>query len=1481
MYRHCLLRFLPPLLAVLMLAAYPTAVPAANTGTVSIEGDKFMLNGVPFYYAGTNNYYQMVFAADLGLRPYVEEVQTEAAGLGLTVLRTWAFNDGASQWNALQTSPGVYDEDIFVGLDYVLHLADQNDLRVILALVNNWDDYGGMNQYVAWSGTASSHDDFYTDANCRAWYKNHISAVLNRVNTFNGRIYREDPTVLAWELANEPRCVSDPTGGTLEAWITEMSAYIKGIDATHLVTTGSEGFYGPDGPDHNPIGWMSSQGVDFIPHHQIATIDFACVHDWGAHWGLDYAESMLWVRNHIDDSTELLGKPVILEEFGRPLPIETRNTFYQGWYDEIYSAAQAGGAAGGSNFWILYHDDYPDYDGFGVYSPEDTSTCNIIATEAAKMNALIVPDTTAPDAPTMTGESTYAAGTSNTVDWSDESASGAADYNAERATDAGFTADVLSSGWIAGISYEFTGLTDGQIYHYRVKARDAALNESGWSGTESSTQDDTAPATAAEDPGATQTSLTFDVPYGASDATSDVQYVELWFQVDGGGYVQYGSTFTASPISFTATADGVYNFYTIGTDNVGNVEGIPGSPPDVSTTVDTTTSSTHTIQITSVSPGGERVVSIGSWYELSDSAGWTFQPETDTDHVEFALYGSATVLAAGTTPFEQHQTRTSALWPDGPEDELGELGYEVSPNVLGDNNQHLYGKPHYQSIRLYGGHLSPDSVYQVSFADLAPSRIWLHPLRSHYFTMSADILQSSESTLTNPIYGPASVIRTILNADSTRFAYTGLSPDDATGLKDDYAVGDYDQRPGSHGSGNFGWFPGYSQSFHNEGPGSVVVALFVNTGFTGPTGAPSNTLANDTFWKSDEVFIAAGDTETVKWHFDSVQGWSLSDNPFPHTAGGQSAPDGTTGVAVNVFDRLQVSAIGWEVRSGGGRADASLIITPMAATVVSDTTAPTVTGVEIANLTLAHTHEYAKDTDDLELTATVTDDIYTLSASDITADFSTLLSEGGAAVVAEDYTSDVATWTVALQDVDLQGDGLKTVAVTAEDGDGNSGTGTDQITVDNTAPTAITGFAAAPGHNKADLSWNDPAGVDDNFYQVMILSNAWVGYPTYTGGGPAYPPDALDSAPVWEGTGTSYTVTYTDYTYRDIHYYGAFAVDIALNYSPADTGAQDRSTNYWLGDVANADNNWIPDGNVSVADIVKISGTYGSAPSNPDYETCDVGPTDDGSRFGIPLPDDIVQYEDLMIFAMNYGAVSPRVVPFLSLPESTEELTLSLEERSMGASGEVELSLVLSGNVGEVKGLSGVLAYGAAELEFVSARLSSEMSSPLGDVFFWHGCEDGRIRVDLAVLGTDVTIGGSGEVAVLTFAVLSEEYGVEIESADLRGAENRPLDADLEGFESSPELPTLFRLVQNVPNPFNPVTKVAYHVPSASRVTIRVFDVTGRLVTTLVDGVVEPGRHAAVWNGTNENGESVGSGVYFCTMETPDFHDSHKMTLLK
>lgn len=356
-----------------------------NSKFISVENIHFKLADKNYFYAGTNTYYLMVYAADKNLRKDVDEVLEKTAKMGLKVIRTWAFNDGKNQWNALQTSPGVYQEYVFQGLDYILHKADSLGFRVILPLVNNWDDYGGMNQYVKWSSTASSHNNFYTDLFTKQWYKNHVSTIINRVNSFNGKIYKDDPTIFAWELANESRAEGDQTGNILNDWIVEMSAYIKSIDNNHLVTTGVEGFYNKDGSSD----WMQNgrTGTDFIRNHQIETIDFATVHVWPDHWGLDYNQSMNWIQEHIDDAHNVIGKPVIIEEFGKERDeggiTVTRDKFFQGYYNTIYDKR-----AGGSNFWILYHDSYPDYDGFGVYFHADSSTVQIITTEAEKMNAL-------------------------------------------------------------------------------------------------------------------------------------------------------------------------------------------------------------------------------------------------------------------------------------------------------------------------------------------------------------------------------------------------------------------------------------------------------------------------------------------------------------------------------------------------------------------------------------------------------------------------------------------------------------------------------------------------------------------------------------------------------------------------------------------------------------------------------------------------------------------------------------------------------------------------------------------------------------------------------------------------------------------------------------------------------------------------------------------------------------------------------------
>lgn len=358
---------------------------------VTREGNHLYAGGEPFYYTGTNNFYLSYFAQDDSYRPMVDEVFSEAKAMGLNVIRTWAFNDGG--WNrdgyptswALQTSPGVYNENAFKTLDYALYKADTLGIRLIPTLVNNWDDYGGMNWYNSFSPTANNHDDFYTDSNTRQWYKNHVNAVLNRTNTYNGKVYKEDPTILAWELANEARAESDPTGNKLYNWIEEMSNHIKANDNKHLVTTGVEGFYKDKGQEWYLNG---STGTDFMRIHNLSSIDFATMHLYPDFWNWDLQKALWWISQHIQDS-DILNKPVILEEFGKHLPTEVRDLWYQLFLAEIYNAASEGKAIAGSNFWMLEANGSGHNDGFSVFYPNDASTINILMLHANQMNNLV------------------------------------------------------------------------------------------------------------------------------------------------------------------------------------------------------------------------------------------------------------------------------------------------------------------------------------------------------------------------------------------------------------------------------------------------------------------------------------------------------------------------------------------------------------------------------------------------------------------------------------------------------------------------------------------------------------------------------------------------------------------------------------------------------------------------------------------------------------------------------------------------------------------------------------------------------------------------------------------------------------------------------------------------------------------------------------------------------------------------------------
>ncbi|XP_011095154.1 mannan endo-1,4-beta-mannosidase 6 isoform X1 [Sesamum indicum] len=369
---------------------------------VQKSGNQFIVNGQPFYVNGFNTYWLMVFAVDQSTRGKVSEVFQQASAVGLSVCRTWAFNDG--QWRALQTSPSVYDEDVFKALDFVVSEAHRYKIRLILSLVNNWEAYGGKSQYVKWGKAAglnlTSDDDFFSHPTLKSYYKAHVHTVLNRVNTITNITYKDDPTIFAWELMNEPRCESDPSGDKLQAWIEEMAVYVKSIDPKHLVEIGLEGFYGPSTPNkvqYNPNTYAQQVGTDFIRNHQVLGVDFASVHIYPDSWisqsisdaHVEFTKS--WMQAHIDDAENFLSMPVVFSEFG----VSTKDPGYNATYRDtlistvyktLLNSTRKGGSGGGSLLWQLFPEgtDYMD-DGYAVVLSKSSSTSNIISLQSTRL----------------------------------------------------------------------------------------------------------------------------------------------------------------------------------------------------------------------------------------------------------------------------------------------------------------------------------------------------------------------------------------------------------------------------------------------------------------------------------------------------------------------------------------------------------------------------------------------------------------------------------------------------------------------------------------------------------------------------------------------------------------------------------------------------------------------------------------------------------------------------------------------------------------------------------------------------------------------------------------------------------------------------------------------------------------------------------------------------------------------------------------
>lgn len=471
---------------------------AKSTSFVTTSGAQFVLDGKPYYVTGTNNHY--IHFAPPG---EVDRVLEHAAAMGLNVVRMWGFLDIGSPnaggekrttwypygfhaydlntrgvyfqyWDDEAGAPAYNDgPDGLQRLDYAIAKAGDLGLKVIVTLSNNWLHMGGIPQYNEWFSTEGQRP-FFTDERIRQAYKDWVEHVVTRVNTVNGIPYREDPTIFAWELINEPHIGGGTSPQVLTRWVAEMSSFIKQLDPNHMVALGDEGFFNWErGEDRFYDG---SASLDFDAILSLPTIDFGTYHLYPDWWEKSPEWGVQWIRDHIEAGRRA-GKPVVLGEFGWQ-DDATKESTYTAWIETIREMR-----GGGWQFWRLVAPTDAgirpnDTEKFDIYYPSDIAS--VLSTAAHQFREL---ENEAPsaDANLRPGEFLLvspppgAAGVSETPSFVWNPAEGAVQYALLVASDPGF---------VNGLSVYVTQetsitlpepLAPGHTYYWRV----IASNEHG------------------------------------------------------------------------------------------------------------------------------------------------------------------------------------------------------------------------------------------------------------------------------------------------------------------------------------------------------------------------------------------------------------------------------------------------------------------------------------------------------------------------------------------------------------------------------------------------------------------------------------------------------------------------------------------------------------------------------------------------------------------------------------------------------------------------------------------------------------------------------------------------------------------------------------------------------------------------------------------------------------------------------------------
>src|SRR6185503_14622676 len=207
---------------------------------------------------------------------------------------------------------------------------------------------------------------FYGNARAVTYYLDHVTKIVTRVNPYTSTPYRDDPTIMAWELANEPRALSNVDDYL--AWVAASAQLVKSLDHNHLVTIGSEG-------DTSEPGYS---GTEYLRDHSLSAIDYGTAHVWVQNWGwydplcadATYAPAMALAKSYIDSHvsrTLTLDKPIVFEEFGlaRDLnsfspaaPVTVRDQYYAELLGHLHAHATSRAVAG-VNFWAYAGESRP------------------------------------------------------------------------------------------------------------------------------------------------------------------------------------------------------------------------------------------------------------------------------------------------------------------------------------------------------------------------------------------------------------------------------------------------------------------------------------------------------------------------------------------------------------------------------------------------------------------------------------------------------------------------------------------------------------------------------------------------------------------------------------------------------------------------------------------------------------------------------------------------------------------------------------------------------------------------------------------------------------------------------------------------------------------------------------------------------------------------------------------------------------------